>query len=61
MGNNSKRQQKVRVVIWECDKPDCGALNTRTIPINNVINEDVCDFCNQGIHEPLTLTKKDKA
>jgi len=42
------------MVIWQCDKKDCHELNRRWIDIDRIINDDVCEFCNRRIHEPLT-------
>lgn len=43
-----------KVVLWTCDKQDCGKLNRRLIPIGAKIFDDVCDYCGERIHEPLT-------
>jgi len=42
------------LVIWQCDKRDCQELNRRWIECDCVIFDDVCEFCNRRIHEPLT-------
>jgi hypothetical protein len=42
------------MVIWQCDKDDCEELNRRWIELNTIIFDDVCEFCNRKIHEPLT-------
>lgn len=44
-----------RIVTWVCDKPRCSTRNTREINYNDVINDDICDFCHCAIHEPNTV------
>lgn len=54
--NKKKRTKKV---YWVCDKRDCNTGNTRYIPVNSVLNDDICDFCHRRIHEPVLIDLKD--
>lgn len=56
MNPPNKKQRKTKVVLWYCDKSECGQANTRTIFVDNVINDDTCDSCKRAIHEPVTIT-----
>jgi hypothetical protein len=43
------------MLIWQCDKEDCQEMNRRWIEIDQgTIFDDVCEYCNRRIHEPLT-------
>ena len=42
------------LVIWQCDKRDCGQINRRWIETDSLIFDDVCEICNSRIHEPIT-------
>lgn len=53
-------KSKKRIVLWVCDKTDCQTPNTREIPMNTVIYDDICDFCHRQIHEPLTSDIENK-
>lgn len=44
-----------RVITWMCDKESCNTRNTREIMYDDVLNDDVCDFCHCYIHEPITV------
>lgn len=52
---NNKR---LRSIFWVCDKKECGTVNSRDIPINIVLNDDVCDYCHKRIHEPILIDQK---
>lgn len=51
----NKKKRKIRHVYWICDKKGCNTGNTRTIPGDIVLNDDVCDYCHYSIHEPLLI------
>lgn len=51
---NPKRKM-IKVVYWVCDKEGCNTGNTREILQSDVINDDVCDYCHERIHEPVTI------
>jgi hypothetical protein len=52
-----KANKRVRAIFWVCDKRDCKTTNSREIPSNIVLNDDVCDFCHKRIHEPILIDK----
>lgn len=55
-GDYNEIANKVRKVRWHCDKKGiCEAINIRTIRLGSIINDDVCDYCNRNIHEPITI------
>lgn len=57
----TSKKKKTRLIFWVCDKEDCSGINTREIPLQTVINDDVCDTCKRHIHEPQTqVVKNDK-
>lgn len=44
------------LVIWQCDKKDCGHVNRRWVETNCIIFDDICEACDKRIHEPITET-----
>jgi hypothetical protein len=58
--DKSKKKKHQRQVYWICDKKDCKTSNTRIIKLENVLNDDVCDYCHTSIHEPLLIELNDE-
>lgn len=48
-------KKRTRQMYWVCDKKDCKTGNTREIPVGTVLNDDICDYCHQRIHEPYLI------
>lgn len=51
---NKPVKKRLKRVLWMCDKVDCNSGNIREIPVDSVINDDICDYCRKYIHEPLS-------
>lgn len=56
----NKKKKRTRQIYWLCDKKGCRTGNIRDIPSDNVLNDDVCDYCHKRIHEPLLIDLKNE-
>lgn len=52
---NKNKKRKMRHVYWICDKKGCKTGNNREIPVDFVLNDDICDYCHYRIHEPVLI------
>ena len=52
------KKKRNRSIYWICDKKGCKTGNNREIPLDRVLNDDVCDYCHRAIHEPILIDLK---
>jgi hypothetical protein len=53
--NTNKPKRHLRHVYWICDKKGCKTTNNRQVTDDNHVNDDVCDYCHNRIHEPVLI------
>lgn len=54
----SKKRRRIREIYWLCDKKGCNTGNRRSLLDDIVLNDDVCDYCHNRIHEPVLIDLK---
>lgn len=55
---DKKKRNRTKTITWVCDKKPCKTVNTRQVPDDIVLNDDVCDYCHLSIHEPILIQIK---